>query len=557
MKTNLEIAQEAKLLPITEVAAQLGLTADDLELYGKYKAKVHLDCGECRKPDKKPGKLILVSAITPTPAGEGKTTTSIGLAMGLNRLGAKAALALRQPSLGPTLGMKGGATGGGFAQVLPMEEINLHFTGDFHAIAAANNLLSAMIDNHIYWRKEPLLDPRRVLWRRTLDMDDRSLRHIIVGLGGAGQGVPREGGFDIVAASEVMAIFTLCNSLPDLRERLGRILAGFGYDKKPVLASDIGAAGAMTVLLRDALMPNLVQTIEGTPAFIHGGPFANIAQGTNSVLATKMALNLADYTVTEAGFGFDLGAEKFFDIKCVSAGLEVHAVVLVATIRALKLHGGVPLEELTKSDPAAVERGLPNLVKHLENIKKFHEKTIVALNRFGSDTPEEIKVVQDYVEGAGERFVVNDGFASGGKGAEWLASIVKEVADGPDRPFTPMYNWSWTVERKVETVAREIYGAQAVDWTPQAKDDLERIYNLGYGGLPVCIAKTQKSLSDNPELLGRPKDFLITVREVQIAAGAGFLIPITGKIMRMPGLPRDPAAAHIDIAADGKITGLF
>lgn len=557
MKSDLEIAQSAVLQPITEIAARLGLTDSDLELFGRYKAKVHLDALTNKETAGKRGKLILVSAITPTPAGEGKTTTSIGLAMGMERIGAKACLALRQPSLGPTLGMKGGAAGGGYAQVVPMDDINLHFTGDFHAIAAANNLLSTMIDNHIYWRKEPMIDPRRILWRRTMDMNDRALRHIVVGLGGAGQGVPREGGFDIVAASEVMAILTLSNSLSDLKQRLQRILLGFTYDKKPVLAGDIGASGAMTVLLKDAIMPNLVQTLEGTPAFIHGGPFANIAQGTNSVLATRMALAFADYTITEAGFGFDLGAEKFFDIKCVSAGLEVNAVVLVATIRALKMHGGVALADLAKPNPDAVKRGLPNLAKHLENIKKFKERMVVSLNAFETDSEEEIAVVREYVEGMGESFAVNSGFTRGGEGTTELAEKVRQVADAPDTPFHPMYDWNWAVEKKVETVAREIYGAEAVDYTAEARKDLEDIYRLGYDKLPVCIAKTQKSLSDNPELLGRPKDFLITVREIQIAAGAGFLIPITGEIMRMPGLPKISAAERIDFDEDGRVIGLF
>jgi formate--tetrahydrofolate ligase len=554
MRSDLEIARAATMRPIADVAADLGLTDDDIELYGRYKAKVKLAVLEARR-DRLSNKLVLVSAITPTPAGEGKTTTSIGLAMGLARLGERVCLALREPSLGPALGMKGGATGGGRSQVLPMQDINLHFTGDIHAVGSAHNLLAAMVDNHIYRRLEPLLDPRRVRWGRVLDVNDRELRDIVVGLGAPTDGVPHESFFDITAASEVMAILCLAEDLRDLKRRLGNILVGFTYKREPVYARDLGAAGAMTALLRDALQPNLVQTIEGTPAFVHGGPFANIAQGTNSVVATKMALALSDWCVTEAGFGFDLGAEKFFDIKCVSADLDPCAVVLVATVRALKMHGGRDLDELTEADPAAVERGLPNLVKHLESIRTFKESPVVALNRFASDADEEVDVVRRFCEAGGHSFAVYDGWARGGEGAVELAEVVRDSISC-NTPFEPMYAREDSVEDKIFKVARKVYGAEAVDYLPRAKKDLKRIYKLGYGELPVCIAKTQKSLSDNPELLGRPQDFLVTVRQIIINAGAGFLVPLTGDIIRMPGLPAEPAAKRLDVDENGNIVGL-
>jgi formate--tetrahydrofolate ligase len=555
MPTDLEIARKAKTRPIIDVAADLGLTGDDIDLYGKYKAKVHLDVLEKRRGELNRG-LVLVSAMTPTPAGEGKTTTSIGLAMGLAKLGEKTCLALREPSLGPALGMKGGATGGGRSQVLPMEDINLHFTGDIHAVGAAHNLLAAMVDNHIYRRQEPQIDPRRVKWGRVLDVNDRELRAIVVGLGKPTDGVPHESFFDITAASEVMAILCLAEDIHDLKKRLGNILVGFTYNREPVYARDVGAAGAMTVILADAIKPNLVQTIEGTPALVHGGPFANIAQGTNSVIATKAALALADWCITEAGFGFDLGAEKFFDIKCVSAGLDPCAVVLVATVRALKMHGGKELDELTDPDPAAVERGLPNLAKHLESIGTFKESPVVALNKFAADTDDEIDVVRRFCEDRGSPFAVCDGWARGGEGAVELAKTVRDVGCRMDRPFNPMYDWSDPVEDKIFAVANKIYGAEAVDYTPQAKEDLATIKKLGYEKLPVCIAKTQKSLSDDPKLLGRPKDFLVTVRDIIINSGAGFLVPLTGDIIRMPGLPGEPAAKRLDIDENGKIVGL-
>jgi formate--tetrahydrofolate ligase len=554
MPTDLEIARAATMRPIVDVAADLGLTEDDIELYGRYKAKVKLAVLEARR-GKLSEKLVLVSAITPTPAGEGKTTTSIGLAMGLTRLGERACLALREPSLGPALGMKGGATGGGHSQVLPMQDINLHFTGDIHAVGAAHNLLAAMVDNYIYRRLEPMLDPRRVRWGRVLDVNDRELRDVVVGLGAPTDGVPHESFFDITAASEVMAILCLAEDLQDLKRRLGNILVGFTYKREPVYARDLGAAGAMTVLLRDALNPNLVQTIEGTPAFVHGGPFANIAQGTNSVVATKMALALSDWCITEAGFGFDLGAEKFFDIKCVSAGLDPCAVVLVATVRALKMHGGRDIDELAEPDAAAVERGLPNLAKHLESISQFKESPVVTVNKYASDTAEEIDVVRRFCAERGAPFAVCDGWARGGEGAVELAEVVRDSISC-NTPFEPMYGLEDSVEDKIFAVANKVYGAEAVDFTLEARRDLRRIKTLGYDKLPVCIAKTQKSLSDNPKLLGRPEDFLVTVRRILINAGAGFLVPLTGDIIRMPGLPAEPAARRLDVDENGNIVGL-
>lgn len=556
MKSNLEIAHSASMKHIAEIAGQLGIPSDELEFYGKYKAKIPLRFINPAKVNQ--ARLILVSAISPTPAGEGKTTVSIGLAQALNRVGKKTTVVLREPSLGPVFGMKGGATGGGYSQVLPMEDINLHFNGDFAAVEKAHNLLAALIDNNIQSKKRSLnIDPRTVSWRRVMDMNDRSLRSIIVGLGGTTSGIPRETGFDITAASEVMAILCLAENITDLKERLGNIFVGFTFDKKPVFARDLKANGAMAALLKDAIKPNLVQTLEGTPAIIHGGPFANIAQGTNSVIATKMGLSVSDYVVTEAGFGFDLGAEKFFDIKCRYAGLFPSAVVLVATVRALKYHGGADLKSLREPNMKALEKGIENLGKHIENIKLFNICPVVAINRFDSDTVEEIRYIIEYAAARDVQAEVADVYARGGEGALALARRVILTAEKCPGSFTPLYDWSWSVERKVETIARKIYGAEAVDYTPKAKAHLRRIEDLGLQNLPVCIAKTQKSLSDNPELLGRPKDFVVTVREIEIAAGAGFLIPITGEIMRMPGLPDEPAAEHIDIDENGQITGLF
>ena len=549
--TDIEIASTVKLKPITEIAKKLGIDPEVIELYGKYKAKLPLDLIQ---PARMQGKhLILVSAISPTPAGEGKTTISIGLTEGLNRIGKKTTVVLREPSLGPVFGIKGGATGGGYSQVLPMEDINLHFTGDFNAIEKAHNLLAALIDNNIQSKTSSLgLDPRTVTWKRVMDMNDRSLRHIIVGLGGTSSGIPRETGFDITAASEIMAILCLSESFMDLKERLGNIFIGYTYDKRPLYARDLKAHGAMAALLKDAIKPNLVQTIEGNPAIIHGGPFANIAQGTNSVLATKMGLSLSDFVVTEAGFGFDLGAEKFFDIKCVKAGLNPSA-----TIRALKYHGGVKVENLKEENTAALRKGIENLEKHVENMKKFNICPIVALNKFVTDTDAEIQIVADKCKELGVPMEVAEVWAKGGEGAEKLAILAAKVAEQCVCKLKPLYEWSWDIEKKIETITKEIYGAAAIDYTAQAKSDLKKIIALGLDKLPVCIAKTQKSLSDNPKLLGRPKDFVVTVRQIEIAAGAGFVIPITGEIMRMPGLPEKPAAENIDIDEQGHITGLF
>ena len=555
IEENMDDAGQTSFLgkPIADIAASLGLTAADIIPYGNTKAKVRLDVLR-RNPQR--GKLILVSAITPTPAGEGKTTTTIGLGQGLAQMGKSVCLALREPSMGPCMGMKGGATGGGLSQVIPAEEINLHFTGDFHAITSANNLLSAMLDNRIYHDKHLNIDSRRITWRRVMDMNDRALRNIILGLGGVLQGVPREGGFDITAASEVMAILCLAESYEDLQTRLDRVLVAFTREGEPVTAKELHATGAMTALLKDALLPNLAQTLEGVPAFIHGGPFANIAHGCNSVLATKMALSLADWAITEAGFGFDLGAEKFFDIKCQSAGFDTAAVVLVATCRALKMHGGAGLKELSGLNLQALEKGLGNLDKHVENIAKFGEKPIVCLNRFSGDHNEEIDRIRNHCEtNLKVPFAVSNVFEEGGKGGLELAQKVVEHAEKVSSPFHPLYDWKDGVRTKIETVAREMYGAKKIVYTKKAERDLASIENLGYGNLPVCIAKTPTSLTDDPKIYGRPENFSVTVREILIAAGAGFLIPITGDIMRMPGLPKTPQAENINIV-EGKIQGL-
>ena len=556
MKSDIAIAQAHELQDVRNIAAQLNVSEDQLQLYGKYKAKLPLDLIDQQKV--KNNHLILVSAISPTPAGEGKTTVSIGLTQGLNHIGKQATVVLREPSLGPVFGIKGGATGGGYSQVLPMEDINLHFTGDFAAIEKAHNLLAALIDNNLQSKKSTLgIDPRTVLWKRVLDMNDRALRNTVIGLGGTTSGVPRETGFDITAASEIMAILCLSDDLSDLKHRLGNIFVGFTYDRQPIYARDLKANGAMTALLKDAIKPNLVQTIEGNPAIIHGGPFANIAQGTNTVIATRMGLSLSDYVVTEAGFGFDLGAEKFFDIKCQSAGLSPEAVVLVATIRALKYHGGADLKTLNEPNPDAVRRGLENMEKHLENIKLFNLPAVVAINRFTADTDEEIAIVKEKCESLGAKAVVAEVWAKGGAGAAELAQAVADTIEKGEGKFQALYDWKAPVQDKIQTIATKIYGAKAIDYTPKAKADLRKIERLNLQELPVCIAKTQKSLSDNPKLLGRPKDFIVTVREIEIAAGAGFLIPITGNIMRMPGLPAVPAAESIDIDDNGNITGLF
>jgi formate--tetrahydrofolate ligase len=553
--TNVEIARTVQPRPIAEIAATLGLQPDDLWPYGSDVAKVALSVLGRPRTRRAAPRLILVSAITPTPAGEGKTTTSIGLGDAFRHLGQSVCVALREPSMGPCMGIKGGATGGGYSQVVPAERINLHFTGDFHAVTAAHNLLAALLDNHIYFGNRLRIDPRRIVWRRVMDMNDRALRNVIVGLGGAQQGVPRETGFDITAASEVMAMLCLAKDAGDLRARIERTLVAFTYDGEPVTAGQLSAAGAMLALLRDALRPNLVQTLEGTPVFVHGGPFANIAHGCNSVLATRMAMHLAEWAITEAGFGFDLGAEKFFDIKCVGAGLDTAAVVLVATLRALKLHGGVRLADLAKTDPGAVGRGLPNLEKHIENITQFGERPVVALNRFTADADEEIEVVRRRCADLGVPFAVADHHARGGAGAVELARTVIAHAEKQSRPFRPLYDWNQPVTDKVLAVAQKMYGAHAVVLTKAAERDLKDIHRLGYDKLPVCIAKTQSSLSDDPHLTGRPTGFDVTVRNIQINAGAGFLVVLTGDIMRMPGLPHQPLAESIDLQGD-TIVGL-
>ncbi len=541
--------------PIAEVASRLGIDPDHVEPYGRDKAKIRLEALDATT-GKPPGKLILVSAITPTPAGEGKTTTSIGLAQGLRKVGKKAVLALRQPSMGPVFGRKGGATGGGACRLTPSDQINLQFTGDFHAITAAHNLLAAAIDNRLHFG-DTRLDPRQVLWKRVMDMNDRALRKVVIGLGGTAGGVPRETGFDITAASEVMAILCLSESPSDLRRRLDSILVGFDREHQPVLAGEIGVVGSMAAILKEALLPNLVQSLEGTPAFVHGGPFANIAHGCNSVLATKMALAFGDYAVTEAGFAFDLGAEKFCDIKCRSAGLEPAATVIVATVRALKMHGGVGLDDLTKPDPGAVERGLVNLAAHLDAASHFHRPVVVALNRFGTDTSDEVAVVATSCQGRGVAFAEADIFTRGGDGAIDLAQqVIAATEQTPTTPFEPLYPLDWSIERKVERIATAIYGASGVQFAPAALAKIRQFRKLGYARLPICMAKTQNSLSDNPKLLGRPTGFTITVRDCELAAGAGFVVALTGEIVRMPGLPLRPAAERIDVGADGEIENL-
>jgi formate--tetrahydrofolate ligase len=556
MPNDLEIARAAKMDHISVIASKLGIKEDDLEYYGKYKAKLPLKLIDLEKV--KRSKLILVSAITPTPAGEGKTTVSIGLSQALNLIGKKTTVVLREPSLGPVFGVKGGAAGGGFAQVLPMEDINLHFTGDISAVEKANNLLAALIDNELQIKESKInLDARTVSWRRVMDMNDRSLRDIVIGLGGLKNSIPRETGFDITAASEVMAILCLSNDLSDLKRRLGNIFVGYSMDKKPVFVRDMKAEGAMAALLKDAIKPNLVQMIGGFPAIIHGGPFANIAQGTNSIIATRMGMTLSDYVVTEAGFGFDLGAEKFFDIKCRTAGLNPSAVVLVATVRALKFHGGAKLKDLKIENTQALINGLPNLEKHIENMKIFGICPVVAINRFATDTDSEIQIIKEFVESKNVSVAAAEVWGKGGDGGLDLAKKVSSVAENCNRNFIPLYDWEWPIEKKIEKIAKTIYGAEAIDYTSQAKNDIKRIIKLGLDKLPICIAKTQKSLSDNPDLLGRPKDFVVTVREIHISSGAGFLVPITGEIMRMPGLPDEPAAYNMDIDANGNIEGLF
>lgn len=556
MKTDVQIAQEAKMKDITEIAAHLNIDDEDLIQYGHYKAKVDLRVFDKLK-DKKDGKLILVTAINPTPAGEGKTTVNIGLSMALNKLGKKAISALREPSLGPSFGVKGGAAGGGYAQVVPMADINLHFTGDFHAITSANNLISAMLDNHIHQGNEQGIDIRRVVWKRCVDLNDRALRNIVVGLGGKPNGYPREDGFDITVASEIMAILCLSTSLENFKERVSRVIIAYRRDGSPVYVKDIKAQGAVTLLMKDAIMPNLVQTLENTPALIHGGPFANIAHGCNSIMATKLGMKLADYTVTEAGFGADLGAEKFLDIKCRFGDLKPSAAVIVATIRALKHHGGATKENYDKEDLVALEKGFANLEKHIENIKKFGLPAIVSINRFPSDTENEIKFIEDRLAKMGVECSLTEVFAKGGDGALDLAEKVIKVCDEGKANFKPLYDVNLSIKEKLEIIAKEVYGADGVEFTVPAMKNVKNLEKLGLDKMPICVAKTQYSLSDNPDLLARPEGFHIVVREVKVSNGAGFLIALTGSIMTMPGLPKVPAADNIDILPSGEIVGLF
>ena len=556
MKKDIEIAQEANIRPIAEIAAKLGIPGDELELYGRYKAKIPLHFIDEERIKK--AKLILVTAITPTPAGEGKTTTSIGLAQALNILGKKTTVVLREPSLGPVFGIKGGAAGGGYSQVIPMEDINLHFTGDISAVEKAHNLLASLIDNNIQHKSGNLgIDPRTIEWKRVMDMNERSLRDIIIGLGGPKEGVPRQSGFNITAASEVMATLCIAQDLNDLKQRLGNIFIGYTYNDKPVFARDLKAQGAMTVLLRDAIKPNLVQTLEGTPAIIHGGPFANIAQGTNSIIATKTGLSLSDIVVTEAGFASELGAEKFFNIKSQFGNLRTHAVVIVATIRALKYHGGSKLSNLHKEDLVSLKKGFDNLDKHIENMKFYGFRPVIAVNRFDADTHAEIELLMKHCESQNVVVALNESWAKGGAGAIDLAEKVLERIINCPECFRPLYELSWTFEKKISTICLMMYGADHVEYTVQAKEQLEKIERLGLGNLAVCIAKTQKSLSDDPSKKGRPRGFTVKIREVELSSGAGFIVPIAGTIMRMPGLPNNPSAENIDIDKDGVITGLF
>ncbi len=552
MQTDLEIAQKAKILPIEQIACKLGLRSDDLELYGKFKAKIHLDAVK----ENKAGKLILVTAINPTPAGEGKSTTTIGLADALNKLGKQTIVALREPSFGPVMGIKGGAAGGGYAQVIPMEDINLHFTGDIHAITTANNAISAILDNHIHQGNVLGIDPTRILWHRCLDMNDRALRNIVIGLGGHAHGMPREDHFDITVASELMAVLCLSDSIEDFKKRISKIVVAYTYDKKPVTVEDIKATGAVTVIMKDAIMPNLVQTLEHTPALIHGGPFANIAHGCNSVLATKMAMQLGEYVVTEAGFGADLGAEKFLNIKCRNAKIHPSCVVIVATIRALKMHGGVAKEDLTKENMEALNLGISNLEKHIENINKFNLDYVVAINRFASDTDAEIQALEQWAKSNAHPIALSDVFMQGSTGGLDLAKKVMEVIERPKQEFKFLYETQLSIKEKITIICKEIYGAKKVDFSQNAKNQMATFKKNGWDNLPICIAKTQYSLSDNPKLLGRPSDFTVLVRELKPSIGAGFIVALCGEITTMPGLPKVPAAEQMDVV-DGKTIGLF
>ena len=556
IKTDIEIAQSIEMQPITEIAKVAGVDDKYIEQYGRYKAKV--DYSLLNESKRGNGKLILVTAITPTPAGEGKTTTTIGLADGMKRIGKNVVVALREPSLGPVFGVKGGAAGGGYAQVVPMEDINLHFTGDFHAIGAANNLLASMLDNHIYQGNALNIDPRRITWKRCVDMNDRQLRFVTDGLGGRVNGVPREDGYDITVASEIMAVFCLSKSITDLKERLSRIVVGYTYDEKPVTAGDLNAVGAMTALLKDALKPNLVQTLEGTPAFVHGGPFANIAHGCNSVIATRMAMKLGDYAVTEAGFGADLGAEKFLDIKCRMAGLTPSAVVIVATVRALKMHGGLAKTELGNENLEALENGIPNRLRHVSNIKNVYKlPSVVAVNRFPTDTDAEIELIINKCKELGVNVVLSTVWAEGGKGGEELAKEVVRLCEEEKGDFTFSYELDGTIEDKILAVTKKVYGGVDINVTPQAKKEIDRLTALGFDKMPICVAKTQYSFSDDMTKLGAPENFTITVKNVKVSAGAGFVVVLTGDIMTMPGLPKVPAAEKIDVDENGKISGLF
>ena len=556
MLTDIEIAQSAKMKPITEIAEAAGIPVDCLEPYGKYKAKINL--GDIPADFDKKGKLVLVTAITPTPAGEGKTTTTIGLADGMKKIGKNVMVALREPSLGPVFGIKGGAAGGGYAQVVPMEDINLHFTGDFHAIGAANNLLAAMLDNHIYQGNSLNIDPRRITWKRCVDMNDRQLRFVTDGLGGRINGVPREDGYDITVASEIMAVLCLSTSMTDLKERLSRIIVGYTYDEKPVTAGELKAAGAMAALLKDAIKPNLVQTLEGTPALVHGGPFANIAHGCNSVMATKLAMRLGDYAITEAGFGADLGAEKFLDIKCRYAGIAPSASVIVATIRALKMHGGVPKTELGAENLEALEKGIPNLLRHVSNIKDVYKiPSVVAVNRFPTDTDAEIELVINKCKELGVNVVLSTVWANGGDGGVELAEEVVRLCEQPNDSFTFAYELEGSIESKIEAIVKKIYRGAGISILPAAKKQIDMLTSLGYANLPICVAKTQYSFSDDATKIGAPEGFTVTIKNIKISAGAGFIVVLTGDIMTMPGLPKVPAAERIDVDEAGVITGLF
>ncbi|MTI48451.1 MAG: formate--tetrahydrofolate ligase [Firmicutes bacterium] len=556
MKTDVQIAQEAKMLPIVEVAKGLGIEENEVELYGNYKAKISLDVFK-RLKDKEDGKLILVTAINPTPAGEGKTTTNVGLSMGLNKIGKKAITTLREPSLGPSFGIKGGAAGGGYAQVVPMEDINLHFTGDIHAITTAHNLLSALLDNHLHQGNALNIDPRRIVWKRVLDMNDRALRNTVVGLGRRVDGVPRQDGFDITVASEIMAILCLASDLEDLKARLGKMIVAYNYDGEPVTADDLEATGALTILMKDAIKPNLVQTLENTPAILHGGPFANIAHGANSLIATKLALKVADYVVTEAGFGADLGAEKFFNIVSRFANFKPAATVIVATVRALKMHGGVDKKQLEGENLEALGKGIENLEKHIENVQKFGVPAVVAINEFPTDTEAEVQLLKEKCEALGAEVVISRVWAKGGEGGEELAKKVVETIEAKESKYAPLYDTDKSIEEKIETIVKEIYGGDGVELSSKAKKEIKKLEEMGLDKMPICMAKTQYSFSDNPKLLGRPSGFTVAIRDLRISAGAGFIVALTGDIMTMPGLPKVPAANKMDILEDGEIVGLF